>query len=147
MKIYSIILFIALSILGANAASAQTAEDIRRTEQSIQKRGKYALLVMKAQHLKAAILTGFELKSKNAEIDFQIVACGELVKQISTDKTLKDIAQEAVNKNGLKILVCGLSIQQFEVDKTLLPEETPVTDNGLIYLFGLQEQGYKTVIL
>lgn len=147
MKIYSIILFIALSISGANMVHAQTAEEIKKTEQSIKKNGQYALLVMKAQHLKAAIKTGVDFKSRSAKIDFHMVACGELVKQISTDQTLKHLVGEAVNKHGLKILVCGLSIEQFEVDQTLLPEETPVTANGLVYLFGLQEQGFKTVIL
>lgn len=132
---------------GATKLNAQTAENIQKTEQSIRKNGKYALLVMKAQHLKAAIQTGIEFKSKSQKIDFQIITCGELVKEISLDGELQNLIKNGVTQNGLKILVCGLSIKQFKVDKTLLPNETPPTENGLIYMFGLQEQGYKTVIL
>lgn len=146
MKLY-LILMLALMTFGATKLNAQTAENIQKTEQSIRKNGKYALLVMKAQHLKAAIQTGIEFKSKSQKIDFQIITCGELVKEISLDGELQNLIKNAVTQNGLKILVCGLSIKQFKVDKTLLPNETPTTENGLIYMFGLQEQGYKTVIL
>jgi len=146
MKLYIILMF-ALTIFGAENLSAQTAESIQKTEQSIRKKGKYALLVMKVQHLKAAIQSGIELKSKNKKIDFQILTCGELVKEISIDEELQNLIRNAVNQDGLKILVCGLSIKQFKVEKSLLPKETPATENGLIYMFGLQEQGYKTVIL
>lgn len=146
MKLY-LILMLALMTFGAANLNAQTAENIQKTEQSIRKNGKYALLVMKAQHLKAAIQTGIEFKSKSQKIDFQIITCGELVKEISLDGELQNLIKNGVTQNGLKILVCGLSIKQFKVDKTLLPNETSPTENGLIYMFGLQEQGYKTVIL
>lgn len=146
MKSY-IILILTLLTFGAENLNAQTTENIQKTEQAIHKKGKYALLVMKVQHLKAAIQTGIEFKTKSRKIDFQIVTCGELVKEISLDKALQNLIHNAVNQHGLKILVCGLSITQFKVDKTLLPEETHLTENGLIYMFGLQEQGYKTVIL
>jgi intracellular sulfur oxidation DsrE/DsrF family protein len=146
MKSY-IILMLALMTFGATNLNAQTAENIQKTEQSIRKNGKYALLVMKAQHLKAAIQTGIEFKAKSKKIDFQILTCGELVKEISLDGELQNLIKNAVNQHGLKILVCGLSIKQFKVDKTLLPKETPATENGLLYMLGLQEQGYKTVIL
>lgn len=146
MKSY-IILMVALMTFGAENLNAQTAENIQKTEQSIRKNGKYALLVMKVQHLKVAIQTGIELKAKSKKIDFQIVTCGELVKEISIDEELQTLIKNAVNQHGLKILVCGLSIKQFEIDKILLPKETPATENGLLYMLGLQEQNYKTVIL
>lgn len=146
MKSY-IILMVALMTFGAENLNAQTAENIQKTEQSIRKNGKYALLVMKVQHLKVAIQTGIELKAKSKKIDFQIVTCGELVKEISIDEELQALIKNAVNQHGLKILVCGLSIKQFEIDKILLPKETPATENGLLYMLGLQEQNYKTVIL
>jgi len=146
MKI-SLITFITLLTLGLSLSNAQTAEAIRETEQAIRKDGKYAMLVMKAQHLKAGIKTGIAFKSESEKIDFQIVACGMLVKEISEDAELQELIQNSVSDHGLKILVCGLSIQQFGVDKTLLPDETPITDNGLIYMFGLQELGYRSITL
>ncbi|MFO7825677.1 MAG: DsrE family protein [Cyclobacterium sp.] len=146
MKI-SLITFIALLTLSLSLSNAQTAEAIRETEQAIRKDGKYAMLVMKAQHLKAGIKTGIAFKSESEKIDFQIVACGMLVKEISEDAELQSLIKNTVSDHGLKILVCGLSIQQFGVDKTLLPDETPITDNGLIYMFGLQELGYRSITL
>ncbi|WP_162340838.1 DsrE family protein [Cyclobacterium salsum] len=146
MKIY-MITFIALLTLGLGLANGQTAAAIKQTEQAVRKDGKYAMLVQKAQHLKAGIKTGIVFKSENEEIDFQIVACGMLVKEISEDAELQKLIQNTVSDHGLKILVCGLSIQQFGIDKTLLPDETPITENGLIYMFGLQELGYKSITL
>lgn len=146
MKAY-IILMLALLPFGAATLHAQSAESIHNTEQAIHNKGKYAMLVMKSQHLKVAIKTGIELKDKSGEIDFQIITCGELVKQISQDKELQDLIKYAVNQHGLKILVCGLSVEQLKVDKSLLLAETPLTANGLLYVFGLLEEGYKTITL
>jgi putative oxidoreductase len=132
---------------GAGNLNAQTAESVQKTEQSIRKNGKYALLVMKALHLKTAINTGIEFKANSKKIDFQIIVCGELVKEISQDAALQSVIKNAVTQHGLKVLVCGLSIEQLKVDKTLLPSEIKVTRNGLIYMFGLQEKNYKSIVL
>ncbi|MFA5327646.1 MAG: hypothetical protein WC384_07635 [Prolixibacteraceae bacterium] len=142
-----LILFLALMTFGAGNLNAQTAESIQKTEQSIRKNGKYALLVMKALHLKTAVNTGIEFKTLSKKIDFQIIVCGELVKEISQDAALQSIIKDAVTQHGLKVLVCGLSVEQLKVDKTLLPNEIKVTRNGLIYMFGLQENKYKSIIL
>ncbi|ADY51166.1 secreted protein [Pseudopedobacter saltans DSM 12145] len=146
MKSY-IILSIALLLLGATNSNAQNSPSIQQIENSLRKNGKYAMLVMKTQHLIAGIKTGKVLKSKSRKIDFQILVCGELVKEISVNKDLQKQIIDAVNINQIKILVCGLSIQQFGVDELLLPKEMLRTENGLIYMFGLQEQGFKTLIL
>lgn len=143
----TLILFIALMTFGAGNLNAQTAESVQQTEQSILKDGKYALMVMKALHLKTAVNTGIEFKANSQKIDFQIIACGELVKEISQDKELQGIIQNAVAQHGLKMLVCGLSIEQFKVDKALLPKDIVVTRNGMIYVFGLQENNYKSIVL
>lgn len=142
-----LILFVALITFGVGNLNAQTAESIQKTEQSIRKNGKYALIVMKALHLKTAVNTGIEFKAKSEKIDFQIIVCGELVKEISQDAALQNIIKNAVTQHGLKVLVCGLSVEQLKVDKTLLPNEIKVTRNGLIYMFGLQEKQYKSIIL
>jgi intracellular sulfur oxidation DsrE/DsrF family protein len=147
MKSY-ISIFMLYMLLGATTnIHAQTAGEIHKTEQAIKQDGKYALLVMKPQHLKAGILSGENFKMRNKGIDFQIVLCGEVVKELLQDKSLQKLVVNTVKNHGLKILVCGLSLQQLGIDKSLLPVETPVTDNGLIYFFGLEEQGYKTIAL
>ena len=142
-----LILFVALMTFGAGNLQAQTAESIQKTEQSIRKNGKYALIVMKALHLKTAVNTGIEFKAKSEKIDFQIIVCGELVKEISQDAALQSLIKNAVTQHGLKVLVCGLSVEQLKVDKTLLPNEIKITRNGLIYMFGLQEKNYKSIVL
>lgn len=146
MRSFIIIIF-SLSLLVTSNANAQSVENIQKTENSIRKNGKYALLVMKAQHLKAAIQTGIKFKTKSEKIEVQIITCGELVKEISQNVELQNLIKDAVSQYGLNILICGLSIEQFKVDKNLLPKETPVTENGLIYMFGLQENGYKAIVL
>lgn len=143
----SIIFTIALLTLSVGTIQAQSTSTIQETEQSIKQDGKYALLVMKAQHLKAAIKTGISFKGKSEAIDFQIITCGKLVEEIAQDAELQKLIKEAVNKYKMRIVVCGLSIEQFSVDKSKLPEELSITENGLTYLFGLQENGYKTIAL
>lgn len=146
MKTYLFPLTLLLLFI-SESSMAQTITQMHQTEQSILKNGKYALLVMKSQHLKAAIQTGIEFKHKSKKIDFQIITCGPLVKEISESAELQDLVRNAVDHFNLKILTCGLSIKQFDVDQTALPLEAPITENGLIYLFGLQEQGYRTIAL
>lgn len=147
MKSRIITVIIAVWSLTSLNSQAQSAAEIRKTEQAINRSGKYGLLVMKVPQLKAAIRTGIELKSKSDKIDFQILTCGGLVKEIAQDQALQELVTDAVNNKGLKILVCGLSVQQFKVDKSLLPKAAALTENGLIYMLGLQEQGYKTITL
>ncbi|HSI78861.1 MAG TPA: hypothetical protein VK957_23405 [Lunatimonas sp.] len=144
---YIILITMILALSSAGNIYGQTESEVLQTEQAVRTDGKYGILVMKAQHLKAAILTGKQLKDKSQLIDFQILVCGQLVKEISNEVDLQEDIRKSVADNGLKILVCGLSIQQFQVDKTNLPKEASITENGLLYMFGLQEQGYKTVIL
>ena len=142
-----LLLLLALMTFGAGNLNAQTAESVQETEQSIRKNGKYALMVMKALHLKTAVNTGIEFKAFSEKIDFQIIVCGELVKEISQDSALQEMIKNAVNQHGLKVLVCGLTIEQLKVDKTLLPSEIKVTRNGMIYMFGLLEKNYKSIVL
>jgi len=144
---YIILITMTVALFGTGNIYGQSESEVQQTEQAVKMDGKYGILVMKAQHLKAAILTGNQLKEKSQSIDFQILICGELVKEISDEVALQEVIRESVVDKGLKILVCGLSINQFQVDKTNLPKEASITENGLLYMFGLQEQGYKTVIL
>lgn len=145
MKKYITALLFISFIMGTTNISAQTAEEINHVEQSIKTNGKYALLVMNPKHLKVAIMTGEKFKDKSKKIGFQIVTCGEVVKEISTNQELKKTVIEAVQKYGLKIVVCGLTVKQLNIDKTLLPAETPIVNNGIVYMFGLEELGYKSI--
>lgn len=136
-----------LGAAGPAIAQPPGADQITTTEDSIKSDGRYAVLVSTSQHLNAAVTTGRQFKSKSPNIDFQVVTCGQVVKDIATDPGVKDAARRAVADNDLTILACGMSIRQLGVDPAELPPETPVTENGLTYLFGLQEQGYKSIAL
>lgn len=145
MKKYITALLFISFVMGTTNISAQTAKEINQVEQSIKNNGKYVLLVMNPKHLKVAIMTGERFKDKSKKIDFQIVTCGEVVKEIFTNEELKKTVMEAVQKYGLKIVVCGLTVKQLNIDKTLLPTETPIVNNGIVYAFGLEELGYKSI--
>ncbi len=127
-------------------ANAQSVKQTQNIENSISQDGKYALLVRSSQHLKAAIMTGEDFKARSEKIDFRIVMCGELVKELSDNDSLKNMVGEASGR-GLKILACGLSVKQLSVDRSRLPESVSITENGLIYMFGLEENGFKTITL
>jgi thioredoxin-related protein len=142
-----LILISALLAFGPVKLYAQPAANVKVTENSIHKKGKYAMLVMKTQHLIAGIKIGIDLKSRSQKIDFHLLVCGELVKDISLNEDLQNLISDAVRLHCLTIIVCGLSIQQFNVKQSLLPKEMTLSDNGLIHMFGLQEQGFKTIIL
>lgn len=139
----------ALPLGAAGPAFAQppSTDQITRTEDSIRSDGRYAVLVSTSRHLNAAITTGRQFKSKSPNIDFQVVTCGQVAKDIATDPAVKDAARRAVTDNDLKIVTCGLSVTQLGLNPGDIPPETPITENGLTYLFGLQEQGYQTIAL
>lgn len=142
------ILIIATVLFGISTTSvlyAQTAT-IRAIENSIKPDGKYALLVRNVQHLKAAISTGRAMKTNDPNLQIEIVACGELVKSIAETSELKNLIHQSL-EDEVKVLVCGLSIKQLKIDATKIPKTIPVTENGLIYIFGLQENGFKTITL
>ncbi|RBA29177.1 hypothetical protein [Flavobacterium tibetense] len=147
MKKYIIILTISSFLWFIPKATAQTKQEIKKTEQAIKKKGKYALLVRNVEHLKAAIQTGMEFKTRSNKIDFQIVICRKVIQEITSNNKLQSQIQLAINQKQFKILACGLSLKKLDINPTLLPSEMKSTTNGLTYIFGLQELGYKTITL
>ena len=69
--------------------------------------------------MKAAIQTGMEYKTKSEKIDFQIVICGKVMQEITTNQEILSQIQSAINQKHLKILACGLTMKKlsFEIDK------------------------------
>lgn len=120
---------------------------IDAAEQAIKADGKYAVLVSTAQHLDAAITTGRSMHARSRAIQFQIVARGQVVKEIATSAAVADSVRQAVRGDGIAVVVCGMSVNQLKVDPAALPPEAPTTENGLVYPFGLQEQGFETIAL
>ena len=61
-KQFAIMLFVLAGVLLVQSASAQSLR-LKQVENSINKKGKYALLVSNSRHFHAAVLTGEELKT------------------------------------------------------------------------------------
>lgn len=140
--IYISLLFAPVFIYNSYAQT-NSIEDV---EHSIKEKGKYGLLVRNVKHLKASIMTGGDLKKQFPDIDYQIVVCGELIKDVANDDNVQNMLKKA-KLNGIKVLICGLSVKQLNVPKESFPDSVEFTENGLIYIFGLQEKGYKTITL
>lgn len=147
MKKYIVFTTMVILMLGTQLIKAQTLPTVQKVENSLRKNGKYAMMVMNVQHFKAAMITGNAFYKKSPKVKFQIIACGNLVKEIAENPELKKEVAKAAQIPGHQVVICGLSIRQLNVDSAKLPKEAVITDNALLYSFGLQEMGYKMLIL
>jgi intracellular sulfur oxidation DsrE/DsrF family protein len=148
MNILFRFLFLSALCISVWAPTSQAQQNLttKEVEQSIQNNGIYALMVMTEQHLKAALITGTEFLNFSADIDFKIVVCGGIVKEISTNEVLKSVINQHIDK-GISVLMCGLTLKNLKLDASTMPEKAEITQNGITYFFGLQELGYKTLSL
>ncbi len=133
--------------LGTQLSQAQKLPTVKEVGNSLKNKGKYAMMVMNSKHLSAALLTGRQLQQRSPQIKFQVIACGSLVKELADNADLKQTVATAAEMSGHQVVICGLSIKQFNVNTANLPKEAVITDNALLYSFGLQELGYKMLIL
>jgi intracellular sulfur oxidation DsrE/DsrF family protein len=44
-------------------------------------------------------------------------------------------------------LACGFSLKKFGVDASAIPKEMSVVDNGILYGFNLQKDGFLSITL
>lgn len=138
------ILFVVGSVVytPANAQSSSVLE----IENAIKKDGKYALLVSNARYLQAAVRTGESLKTNAPEMDFEVVLVGPVVKDIVTDESLIKTIEQS-KKLGIRLVVCEAAMNHMQLKKSDYHSAIEFTPDGFIYLFGLQESGYKTITL
>ncbi|MDG4951438.1 hypothetical protein NLM59_10945 [Weeksellaceae bacterium KMM 9724] len=141
-----VILFLMIgSFLNTTNLSAQNLS-LNEVENSIKADGKYALLVSNARHLQAAVMTGEELKSQHPNLDFQIILIGPVVKDLAEDKSLEPSILKS-QKLDIRIVVCEFAMNHLGVKKSQYHPYINTTPNGFTYIFGLQENGYKTITL
>ena len=145
MKKLTVILLSVMAALFTAQLSAQELT-VAEIENSIKADGKYAMLVRNAEHLQASVKTAAGLIKDNPGLDFQIVVCGPLVKDVAGDAATRELMDRA-EKEGVIVLACGISMKKFNISAADLPRTVQVTENGLLYIFGLQENGYKTITL
>lgn len=107
---------------------------------------KHAIMVQNKMHMMAAIMTGEEMIKNNPKTVFEIVLIGNVVKDIAVDQDLKNAMAEA-NKAGILFVSCEFAMNKLGVTKDQYLSFVRTTPNAFIYLFDLQDKGYKNLIL
>lgn len=142
---FFMILFLFVGSVMYTPATAQSLS-VEAIENSVKKDGKYALLVTNARHFQAAVMTGEELKTAHPKLQFEIVLIGPGVKDLATDEDLKSFV-ETSEKLGIRIVVCEFAMKHFGISKSQYHSSIKTTPDGFIYMFGLQENGFKAITL
>lgn len=126
-------------------AQANTTQlENNQIEQSYQlkKKGKYAIMVQNKMMLMSSIMTGQEMLKNNPKSTFEIVMIAAAVKDIAEDNELKEMMKKA-NAAGIKFTSCEFAMNKLGVNKSQYLEFVQTTPNAFIYLFELQEKGFK----
>ena len=142
---FLMIVFVFIGSVLYTPATAQSLS-VSAVENSVRKNGKYALLVPNARYFQAAVMTGKELKTNNPKMDFEIVIISAAAKDLATDESLKSFI-EISEKVGIRIVVCESAMNHFAVKKSDYHPSIETTPDGFAYMFGLQENGFKTITL
>lgn len=138
-------LFVIVGSISYTPASAQSLS-VSAIEKSVKSDGKYAILVPNARYLQAAVMTGNELKGNNPKMDFEIVVISAAAKDLASDVSLKSFIDISENVR-IRIVVCESAMNHFKVNKSDFHSSIETTPDGFAYVFGLQENGFKTISL
>lgn len=141
MKTYLLNAVLLLTVLfGSTTVQAQHTPDI--TTQN------YVVLTKKLPQLTPILLTAEALKVEDGTdfANFKVVICGKDIGEITTNKNMGDYIKRA-EAAGVELIACGFSLQKFKVDVTKVPKGMTIVENGILYNFQLQKQGYKSISL
>jgi intracellular sulfur oxidation DsrE/DsrF family protein len=111
-------------------------------------RNDYVVLTKNISQLNVIMASSKALKADDGAKfgDFQVIICGETVKALSDEKTVKDIKAKAEEAN-IKIVICGFSLDSFQMDGNAISNHLEIVDNGLLYNFQLQKKGFISIEL
>jgi intracellular sulfur oxidation DsrE/DsrF family protein len=139
-KILTLALVAMTFVTGLAEISAQTTYN--------KEQNNYFVLTRKVPQLKAILLAADQLaKDDGTQFgEFHVVICGETVKELTNLETMQPYLDLAKSEK-VKILACGFSLKKFGVDATKLPKEMSVVDNGILYGFNLQKDGFLSITL
>lgn len=104
----------------------------------------FAVMVTDAPHFKVAFDTAKSLDLKENNYEFEVVIVGMLAKEIVEDESLKPYI-DLGEKLGMRIVVCEYALDLLKVDKSLMDSRLEITPNAWIYMFELQDKGYRTL--
>src|SRR5690554_1667510 len=147
MKKLFLVLSVAFLSFGVTQTTNAQTHSIEEVNQAgLQKDGKYGIMVDNGQYLMASIVTGEMYKEYSADIQFEVVLIGAVVKELADDKNLLPFIERA-EKSGVRIVVCKFAMDKLGVKEADLPKSVEITGNGFTYYFGLQELGFRTIAL
>lgn len=108
----------------------------------------FAMLVRTEEHIKAAVKTASELQTydKFKTNEIEIIICGEAVQLLQKGSPVEEVLQKALNTN-VRVVACGMSMEKQKVKKDSLIEGIKIEANGLVRIFELQIQNYRTIEL
>lgn len=137
MKKLLLALFVAVGFLAPQQLSAQSAET-----------QNYFVLNRNLAQLKAISLAAGDLAAADGENfgEFNVVICGKAVQDLAKPEVIDPIIKLAQEK-GVTLVACGFSLKKFEVDPASIPAEMKTVDNGILYGFNLQKEGYYSITL
>lgn len=137
MKKLLLALFVAAGFLAPQQLSAQSAET-----------QNYFVLNRNLAQLKAISLAAGDLAAADGENfgEFNVVICGKAVQDLAKPEVIDPILKLAQEK-GVTLVACGFSLKKFKVDPASIPAEMKTVDNGILYGFNLQKEGYYSITL
>ena len=147
IKIFAITIIQILLFTFAENATAQTSkESIKEINTSSPQ--SFGMLVRTEEHIKASVKTASELlKGDKFKTDhIEIIICGEAVELLKKGSPIENVLKKAIDMK-VRIVACGMSMEKQNVSKESLLPGVEIESNGLIRIFELQIQGYKTVEL
>lgn len=149
IKLFAITLIQVLIFAFADNAAAQhqiSKEPIK--EANVSNSQSFGMLVRTEEHIRASVKTASELlKSAKFKTDhIELIICGEAVELLKKGSPIEDVLKKAIDMK-VRIVACGMSMEKQKVNKESLLPGIEIEPNGLIRIFELQIQGYKTVEL
>lgn len=145
IKIKHLTFLLALNLIPFASMKAQSIEE-RTLEYPVQREGKYAILVDKANYLMGAINSGVSFKEQSNQIKYEIVLVGPVVKELFTNEELMPVLEKAAAYQ-IRIVVCEAAMKKHHLQHQAFHPSLYFTPDGFQYLWGLQDDGFKTIEL
>lgn len=93
----------------------------------------------------SSVRNGENFRTKFPESQFQIVVVGPIVKELADDESLIPLVEKC-EKYGVKIVLCQVAMAKLGVKKEDLHPYIQTTVGAYQYMFGLQENGFRTLM-
>ncbi|SFU67057.1 DsrE/DsrF-like family protein [Pustulibacterium marinum] len=108
----------------------------------------YVVITRNIQQLHPILLAAQQLATKHGSSmgNYEVIVCGKAVQEL-TDANKMAPLLEMAEQQQVTLLACGLSLHKFKIDTSAVVKGITVIENGLLYTFTKQEEGYKSITL